>query len=525
MSTISRRQLLHWVGAFGGSTAVYRAALGLGLMPPAAAASRPDIAPLAKSQSCSVAILGGGISGLVAAYELGRRGYRVTVLEASHRVGGRNLTLRSGDLVDETGYPQVCRFDAEPHLYFNAGPARIPGHHTALLGYCKELGVELAPFINDNRNAWVQDETVFGGKPIRNREYITDTRGFIAELLAKSLQPEQLAAPFTQGDYRQLLEFLRQFGELDERFRYVGSGRAGYAQHDYTQAARLKQPFPAAELLRSRFMHVMSFGESEDQSAMMMEPVGGMDRIVAALHARVARHVRTQARVESIQLRERGVDVVYRQHGKREQLRADYCLNCIPMQLLAGIEHNFPAEYADGFPQIPRGKLFKIGFQMKERFWEREGIYGGISWTMQDIAQIWYPAHGIHRRKGVVLGAYTFSDTAGEMFSRLTPERRFELAIRQGERVHPGYGAYVDNGVSVAWHRMNHMLGCSSRWNEALYARWFKRLQAPIGGHYLIGDQVSHHPGWQEGAIHSAYHAIADLDRRVRDTHTRGMSA
>ena len=31
-----------------------------------------------------------------------------------------------------------------------------------------------------------------------------------------------------------------------------------------------------------------------------------------------------------------------------------------------------------------------------------------------------------------------------------------------------------------------------------------------------MGDQVSYHPGWQEGAIHSAFHAIADIDRRVR---------
>ncbi len=65
------------------------------------------------------------------------------MLEASFRAGGRNMTLRAGDRIDETGYPQVCQFDKDPDLYFNAGPARIPGHHTHLLDYCKELGVEL----------------------------------------------------------------------------------------------------------------------------------------------------------------------------------------------------------------------------------------------------------------------------------------------------------------------------------------------------------------------------------------------
>ena len=385
--------------------------------------------------------------------------------------------------------------------------------------------MQLTPFINDNRNAWVQDDAMFGGRPIRNREYITDTRGFIAELIAKSLTPEQLSAPFTRADYRQLLEYVRQFGELDGRFTYVGSARAGVVKHDYTAPEMLKQPLAISELMRSGFMYLMSFGELDDQSAMMMEPVGGMDRIVTAFMARVGDCVRTHAQVESVRLSDSGVNVVYRHKGQRTLLQADYCLNCIPMQLLAGIDNNFPPEYSSGFTAVQRGKLFKIGLQMKQRFWEREGIYGGISWTMQDITQLWYPAHGIHSDKGVMLGAYTFGDDVGEKFARMSPVQRIEAAIQQGEKLHPGYRTYVENGVSIPWHRMNHMLGCSARWDEDTRARCFKRLQAPVGNHYLMGDQLSYHSGWQEGAIHSAYHAIADIDRRVRGQATQVVSS
>src|SRR5690606_37434159 len=127
-----------------------------------------QLTPLATQNQQKVVILGAGLSGLTALHELSKAGYDALLLEASHRPGGRSLTVRSGDVIDEVGNRQVCEFDNESHLYFNCGPARIPSTHRMILQYCRELGVELEVFINENKECYVQDDAMYGGKPVKN---------------------------------------------------------------------------------------------------------------------------------------------------------------------------------------------------------------------------------------------------------------------------------------------------------------------------------------------------------------------
>jgi monoamine oxidase len=522
--TISRRKFLERIGAYGGSAAVYGALTSMGLLPRVARAAPPALAPLGSARR-SVVILGAGISGLVSAYELLRAGYDVTVLEASHRAGGRNLTVRHGDLIDEVGNPQRCEFDDEPHLYFNCGPARLPADHTGILHYCRELGVDLELFVNDNRNAWVHDTEAFGGKPVRARRFIADARGFLAELTSKNLLPQELDTPLLRADLESLRGFVRAFGDLDDDGSYHGSSRAGYARGGFVTRGEHNEPLDPAELLKAGFLRgPMNFMEGADQAAPMMQPVGGMDRIPAAFVREVGHRIRLQAMVKRIQLRENGVRVVWDERGTERVIDADYCLNCIPAWLATGLDHNFPADYAEALGSLGRGALFKIGFQTTERFWEKERIYGGISWTNQPITQIWYPPHNIFGKNGVILGAYTFGPSAGRDFARMSPPERLEAAIQQGEQIHPDYRKYIKTGVSIPWYRMNHMLGCSARMPRGSGEAFFSRIQQPAGRHYMIGDQISYHSGWQEGAVRSAHWALAHLDSRVRAELGRGAA-
>jgi monoamine oxidase len=513
---LSRRHFLNLVGAAGGSTAVYKTSVALGLMQDTGAVAQLDLQKVGGTKK-KIAILGAGMAGLTVAYELERAGYDVTVIEASKRLGGRILTVRHGDVIDEMGYPQVCNFDDDPDMYFNCGPARIPGHHRRTMRYCKLLDVPLRVKANFSRPAYTHDEEHFEGKPVRLAQYIADARGFMSELLHKAVDKNVFDQPFSAEDQERMLRFATAYGDLDPNGIYKGTIRGGYKSGGFIAPAEHHEPMDFSALLNSRFWERgMASSENPDWGEPLMEVKGGMDGIIKGLVRNISSPIHTNAQVQSIQLQEDGVDVVFHHKGERKKLSVDYCFNSIPTHFMSGIPNNLPEEYKKGLASLVPGNYFKIGFQMSKRFWEREGIYGGITYTNQRINQIWYPGHGIHSKKGVVLGTYAFRGQSN-FFERMSPEKRLKYAADCGDKIHPGYSSYIEAGVSVPWGRMNHMMGCGANWSSEVREKYFKMLQQPAGGrHYMIGDQISYHSSWIEGALGSVEVALMDLDERVR---------
>ncbi|MBI3706657.1 MAG: FAD-dependent oxidoreductase [Proteobacteria bacterium] len=206
---ITRRNFINLVGHAGGAAAVYATLSAMGLLPVPAAYAGPPALPRGSGRGVRVAVLGAGIAGMTAAYELRKAGYRCTILEARDRGGGRVRTIRGGDTVVETDSTQRVAWDRRPHLYFNPGPARLPHHHQGILSYCREFGVPLEVMVNDNRAALVQDDAAFGGQPQPARRLINDARGFVAELAAKGLAPSALDQPLSAEDLDNLRGSLR----------------------------------------------------------------------------------------------------------------------------------------------------------------------------------------------------------------------------------------------------------------------------------------------------------------------------
>jgi len=131
---MSRRELFALIGAAAGSGVMYQAMTSLGHA--LESNYRGPLALDGDPKGASVLVLGAGLAGMTAAYELRKAGYAVEVLEFSSRVGGRCLSLRGGDrYVELSGVAQECQFDAENWTadetpFLGTGPRYLRRHHT-----------------------------------------------------------------------------------------------------------------------------------------------------------------------------------------------------------------------------------------------------------------------------------------------------------------------------------------------------------------------------------------------------------
>jgi monoamine oxidase len=544
----SRRDFLMRVGQAGGYSAAFLSLQGLGFME--ARASQPASLGAApgSGSGTSVVVAGGGIAGLVAAYELKALGYKVTLLEARSRPGGRNWTVRGGDTVTFLdGTKQKCTWDAGH--YQNFGPARLPSIHPTILGYCRKLGVQLQVEVNMSRSAFLQNDNANGGKPVVMRQAVNDTRGYVSELLMKCVNQGALDAELTGDDRQRMLDFLRIYGPLDNAGKYSGSDRAGYAKTAGAgdETGVLSTPIDLHTLLEGSFWQGMLFDEQFDMQATMFQPVGGMDRIPYAFAKALGDIVKYDSPVTGIHKTgdHKGVKVTY---GKGNVIEADYCINAMPLTILRKTANNFSAPYKKVIDECTYASAYKIAWESR-RFWEQDyNIYGGLEFVNVGCSPVWFPSADLFTDRGVFVSGYT--DEFNSPFGKLSIPEKLAESRKTIERLHAGHGKELEKPMYVSWGKMEYNEGSwirsygpnqdrngggqragqapgmtpSAQTGQARNASaartmsnpGYETLIEPDGPIIFAGDHVSHIVAWQEGAALSALRAVQQVSDRVQ---------
>jgi monoamine oxidase len=397
----------------------------------------------------------------------------------------------------------------------------LPYHHEGILSYCRTLGVPLEVLCNDNRAALMQDDHAFDGAPQINRRVVNDARGYVAELAAKAVDQDLLSQPVSTEDKDRLRAFLRGFGALDKNLAYHGSARAGWAvAPDATQQGAPNHPLDLQQILASDFWQgPMQFGEGSTMAATMMQPVGGMGRIGEAFGRALSGVITYQAVVTQLRRIDTGVRITWKHAGTGAEHRIDApcVVVTIPFSALGGVDADFSPETRTAVASVEYVPAGKVAFQASRRFWELDQqIYGGISWTSRDATQVWYPSGGLQQNKGILVGAYIWSEDIGNAFAAKPLPQRLSDTLDDVTHLHTQASRFLGQGVSVSWKNIPYTRGGWAEWGRQARATQFPALLKGDGPYLFAGEHMSFITGWQEGAVRSAHKVLGDIAERMR---------
>ncbi|NCD72133.1 NAD(P)-binding protein [Mucilaginibacter sp. R11] len=471
-----------------------------------------------------VIILGAGLAGMTCAYELNKLGYQCKILEARQRTGGRCWSIRNGSTNTEFDKATAtANFDAG--LYFNAGPSRIPHHHQLTLHYCKELGVPIQVYNNVNENTYyfAEGKGSLSNKKIRTREIHNDVRGYMTEMLAKSIDHGNLDAALSKEDAQKVIEYLMAEGGLDVDKLYKASARRGYIESPGAgnKVGKIADPHKLADIIESGLMDPDFYNVAEytyELQGTMFQAVGGMDQIAKALEKKVAPILTMGAEVTNITNISDGVKIVYKDALGEHSINGDMCICTLPLPILSNINHNFSSDVSRAIDFIGYMKTGKIGMQFKRRFWEEdEAIYGGITHTNNDLTQIFYPSYDYLDKKGILIGYYNFNEKA-ERVGDLSYTDREKLALDKGRLIHPQYDKEFERSFSVSWHKTKYNMGGWAVYTNDTRRDHYPALLKPDANVYFAGEHLTYLNAWMAGAFESARSVVASLHGRVTET-------
>ena len=496
---LSRREFVRRVSALAGGVSASSIFSSLAAVPDA---GRP----------LHVIIVGAGLAGLCAAYELERRGHRVTILEADVKhIGGRTRTLRFGD-----------------GLYGEAGAMRIPTRHEITRRYIGEFGLPLRKFVLSNPQAYyfmrgeqqrIADEAkirlLYAMRPdeaVKSSDQMwTETIGKVVTGLddaeRKDLTAVTLSTAKVRGlDQQSLLQIFESGGLSDEAIEFLA----------VTQGQETELATAATETVREELLEVWSQGFDEI--------VGGTDRLASAFTARL--HTKPKLGCEVVRLTQdtgrNQASAVYRDQGVTRQVEGDFVLCTLPFSVLSriSVEPELSGPKLRAIRELNYDSSTKVLVVSNRRFWETDdGIYGGGTFTDLPTGTTYYPSDNaqakdrhVSQGPGVMLGSYSWGQAARRLASLPHPQRA-AMVLEHLSRVHPQLksAGMVRQTASWSWDNHPWSSGAFAWFMPGQHTALYRHIIAPEGRIHFAGEHASLTHTWMQGALQSGLRAVGEM--------------
>ena len=507
------------------------------------------IAEPGEFKGIKVGIIGGGLSGMSAAFELRKLGFDITVFEMQEkRIGGRVYTHY---------------FDKNKKIYGELGAMRIPVSHETTWHYINLFNLNTRPFITNSENSLFY---------IRNKGVRNDSKGknvmekiypdFKLTKWEKSKTWQELIgyglstyfAKMNPSLRREILQIKKRYSE---EIQYLGGLSIGKALDNMGLSEGAIQLISSVAPLLGSFYKNSYFEYLQEEysvdSAYRYEIVGGLSKLPFAFYeSLISKKPKCYYNISENELggvfwkSGRNVTGIYKEetnnkvileykYGRNNEClkeKFDFILCSIPFSSLRNVDiyPSFSPEKMQAIKELNYVSAQKTIFKCNREFWEegtsKEKILGGGSNTDLPIQTIWYPSHKVDLKNkssvGVLLASYNLNQDAVRM-GNLSKKKRFQEIKTQVETVQGLRKGYIDSIVedykTIHWNTEKGFYGAFCYYmpgEQRLFA--YASVKPEFDNKvYFAGEHTSLTHGWQQGALNSgmkAANAIAEYCKK-----------
>jgi monoamine oxidase len=444
----------------------------------------------------NVVILGGGLAGLAAAFELKRAGHQVTILEARKTAGGRVRTLRN----------------FAEGLYAEAGPNSFPQNHQFTFGYASDFGLPLAlvfkfgldslAHVRGNRFRIAPGGTAEIPFPLKSNErqagvynlpalYLGDLMREVGNPRKDGWPPDSLRAI----DGLTLKQLLGDLGASEGAIDLIEASQLGLSGFGLDSISALDGVLT----------------EAIASGAPFYEITGGNDQLPKAFKKRLKKQFKKKSVVLRIEQDESSVTVTYSRNGVTETITADRCICTLPFPVLKNIEVSpaFSVEKLRAINELKLTPITRAFLQFRSRVWEQDRL-DGFGITDLSIQNTYSPTLTQPGNRGI-LAAYTGGQRALDL-GAMSENDRQDLVLRRMGNLFNGLNSQYESGTSQIWHEDQWAKGAFTYFEPGQITSLLPIAQRPEGRIHFAGEHTSAWHGWMNGALESGNRAAEEVN-------------